>query len=106
MARFEDLWQSLLQHGSSNYKRAAAEAEWNSYSPEQQQQIYTTICQKLEQNKFVHYDPVQAIRDNIRKLAPKQLSYQEYYARFGTTEEQDGWKMTNPTGNKVIYVKQ
>ena len=24
---------------------------------------------------------------------------------FGTTEERDGWKQVNPTGQKVIYVK-
>ena len=34
------------------------------------------------------------------------MSYEQYYAKFHTTLEQDGWKMENPTGNKVIYVKQ
>ncbi len=33
------------------------------------------------------------------------LSYAEYYKRFGTTKERDGWQMANPTGQKVIYVK-
>jgi len=33
------------------------------------------------------------------------LSFNDYYAKFGTTEERDGWKMENPTGQKVIYVK-
>ena len=38
---------------------------------------------------------------------PRQqtLTFKEYYARFGTTLEQDGWHMTNPTGQQVIYVK-
>lgn len=34
------------------------------------------------------------------------LSYNEYYKQYGTTEERDGWKMTNPTGQRVIYVKE
>ena len=38
---------------------------------------------------------------------PRQqtLSFNDYYARYGTTEPQDGWHMENPTGQKVIYVK-
>ena len=35
----------------------------------------------------------------------QKMSYREYYARYGTTEERDGWKMENPTGQQVIYVK-
>ena len=34
-----------------------------------------------------------------------QMSYAAYYAKYGTTEERDGWKMANPTGQQVIYVK-
>ena len=34
-----------------------------------------------------------------------QMSYKDYYAKYGTTEERDGWKMANPTGQKVIYIK-
>ena len=33
------------------------------------------------------------------------LSFADYYARFGTTEPINGWQMTNPTGNQVIYIK-
>lgn len=106
MAKFEDLWQSLLLHGSSSYKRAAAEEEWNRYSTEQQQQIYDTICRKLEHNKFVHYDPVQAVRDNARKQSVKQMSFRDYYARYGTTEEKDGWRrIFLPELRKTIYEK-
>lgn len=34
------------------------------------------------------------------------ISFDEYYKEFGTTVEQNGWKMINPTGNKVQYIKQ
>ena len=33
------------------------------------------------------------------------LSYKQYYARYGTTMELDGWKMENPTGQQVVYIK-
>ena len=34
-----------------------------------------------------------------------QMSYKDYYAKYGTTEPRDGWQMANPTGQQVIYVK-
>ena len=34
-----------------------------------------------------------------------EMSYDAYYGKYGTTEERDGWKMENPTGRQVIYVK-
>ena len=40
-----------------------------------------------------------------RKQPPQVLSYAAYYARYHTTEERDGWKMENPTGQQVIYVR-
>ncbi|MBR4431930.1 MAG: hypothetical protein IKS76_01870 [Paludibacteraceae bacterium] len=43
---------------------------------------------------------------DFRKPRQEVLSFNEYYARYGTTEPQDGWHMENPTGQKVIYVKQ
>ena len=33
------------------------------------------------------------------------LSFNEYYKLYGTTAERDGWKMTNHTGNQVIWVR-
>ena len=41
-----------------------------------------------------------------RQRPPRVLSYAAYYARYHTTEERDGWKMANPTGQQVIYVKE
>ena len=42
---------------------------------------------------------------DFRVKRQQTLSFAEYYAKFGTTELRDGWKMENPTGEKVIYVK-
>jgi hypothetical protein len=52
----------------------------------------------------VHYNPVLALRDNApKKRLPQTLTYRDYYARYGTTEEQDGWKMVKPKEGNVYY---
>ena len=77
---------------------------WESLNPQQQQQIYDTIRSKLQARKFVHYDPVQAIRDNTPKV--QIISADEYYRRYQTQANQDGWVRTFlPEQHKTIYVK-
>ena len=66
---------------------------------------FKDIRKKLEKKRFVHYDPLRAIQENAQALQSQTLSYADYYARYHTTEPRDGWRMANPTGNKVIYVK-
>ena len=78
---------------------------WDSLPIDKQRIIYRTIRNKKLENKFVDFNPLLAIRNNIPITRQQILSYADYYARYGTTEEKDGWKMANPTGQKVIYVK-
>jgi hypothetical protein len=105
MNDFQQLWALLRQHGSSAKRETECTALWATYPPDLQQRIYATIRTKLEQGKFVHYDPVRALEENARPPRQQTLSYADYYARYHTTEARDGWQMANPTGNKVIYVK-
>ena len=106
MNDFQQLWALLRQHGSSAKRETECAAKWATYPPEMQQRIYNAIRSKLEQGKFVHYDPVRALEENARPPRQQTLSYADYYARYHTTEPRDGWQMANPTGQKVIYVKQ
>ena len=77
---------------------------WESFTAQQQQYIYTTIRSKLQTGKFVHYDPVKAIRDNAPKA--QTISADEYYRRYGTQTNHDGWVRTFlPEQQKTIYVK-
>ena len=80
---------------------------WESFPPEKQQEVFLKIEKKKLEKKFVDYNPLLAIRNNSIEHPKTQqtLSFAEYYARFGTTEEQGGWHMENPTGQQVIYVK-
>ena len=97
------------QTGNGMCRTAKRETEcaalWSTYPPEMQQRIYNTIRTKLEQKKFVHYDPLRAMEENARLPRQQTLSYADYYARYHTTEPRDGWQMVNPTGDKVIYIK-
>ena len=105
MSYFTELWALLRQHGSSSKLETECAALWASYTPDMQQRIYESIRTKLAQGRFVHYDPLRAIRENAQARRQQTLSYAEYYKRYGTTEPRDGWKMANPTGQKIIYVK-
>ena len=79
---------------------------WNSFSSERQDFIFRTIQEKKERKMFVDYNPLFAIQKNSTPPEPQKLSFADYYAKYGTTEEKDGWHMVNPTGNKVMYVKR
>lgn len=105
MITFDTLWQHLADHGSSPRNRAEASLLWDRLTPEQQQRLFDTICAKLRQNRFVHYDPVRAILENTRTTPPSQLSYGEYYSTYRTTEPKDGWRMTKDSNGKIIYIK-
>ena len=103
---FDYLWQLLYNHGATTTKKADCARLWDTYTPEQQHQLCRTIHNKLQQHKFVQYDPIRAMKENVHQQHQQQLSYADYYARYGTTIPQDGWKMINPTGQRVIYVKE
>ena len=108
MVPFEQIWSVLYNHGASQKQQEGTQRFWCTLTPEQQQRAFTTITTKLREGKFVWYDPIRALKEALRQgRTEKQqiLSYAEYYAKYGTTEEKDGWKMANPTGEKVVYVR-
>ena len=92
MIEFNKIWSLLYNHGASERYKDDCARLWESYTPVQQQQIFDTISDKLQQDRFVHYNPLRAIRENYRPAQQQTLSYNEYYKRFGTTEEVQGWK--------------
>ena len=105
---FEAMWALLSPQGEFKRRRGACERLWQGYEAARQETIYKKIAGKLQRGEFVHQNPYFAIEDNAIEPMPQReiLSFNDYYAKYGTTEERDGWKMENPTGNKVIYVKQ
>ena len=104
MKTFNDIWQLLSPKVEYANRMKACYELWISLTENQQDTIFDAISEKLAKGKFVDYNPLFAIKNHCRQRS-QTLSFNDYYNRYGTTEERDGWKMTNPTGNCVIYVK-
>ena len=105
MTSFDFLWQLLESHGVIPNKRAEAARLWSTFSLEEQRRIYSSIRDKIRVGKFVNYNPVLAIRNN--KTMNQVLSADEYYRRYGTQANQDGWVRTFlPKQQKTIYIKK
>ena len=107
MIIFEEIWMLLNPQGEFKRRRGARERLWPGYDAARQESIYKKIAGKLQRGEFVNQNPYFAIEDNAMEPMPRRetLSFNDYYNRYGTTEERDGWKMENPTGNQVIYVR-
>lgn len=113
---FTAFWQQL--HLSPTFdtrgRYESCLAKWNRWDDAKRLRIAQQIAAKQQKGEFVHPNPCFAMDDAAQQDEIQQaksqsrtrtLSYRDYYARYGTTEEQDGWKMANPTGQQVIYVK-
>ena len=99
---FNNYW--TLIGGDTNFadRKEAAEKAWSLCAPEKQQ----AIIQWLQTHgRYPGRNPYFFILD-FQTRRRQTMTYEQYYAKYHTTLETDGWKMENPTGNKVIYVKQ
>ena len=116
---FNDLWQ-LLQPSETFDTRGRFEscfARWNRWDPAKRTRIYEQIAAKRQKGGFIHPNPCFALDDAAQedetqqaraavRRQPQTLSYADYYTRYGTTEECDGWKRQYlPDQQKTIYVK-
>ena len=108
MTSFDFLWQLLESHGVVSSYKAECARLWDTYNLEQQRAIYRSIRDKLRAGKFVNYNPVKAVRENApKKRPPLILTMNDYYARYGTTEEQDGWRREyRPDEQRTVYIKE
>ena len=110
----QQLWQllqpSMVFDTRGRYEKC--QLIWEALDEAQHQRIYNSIAAKKQNGEFVHPNPCFALDDAMQddectQAKKKQtMTFAEYYAMYNTTEERDGWKMTNPTGEKVIYVKR
>ena len=108
MITFFEMWTVL--EPKSEYANLFVHCKqlWDSWTPDKQEEVFLKIEKKKTEHKFVDYNPLLALRNNaFERPKPQQtLSFNEYYMRYGTTLEQDGWKQANPTGHQVIYVRE
>ena len=100
---FETYWTLMRPNLLFENRKEAARNEWDKY-PEKQKPI---IAWLQKRGAYPNRNPFFFIQDfKVQQVRQQTLTFREYYARFGTTLEQDGWRMTNPTGQQVIYVKE
>ena len=98
---FEQYW--TLIGGDVNFanRKEAARTAWYAH-PDKHEAILKWL---QVHGRYTGRNPYFFILDFQSRVRQQILSFNDYYARYGTTEERDGWKMANPTGQKVIYVK-
>ena len=104
MIEFNEYWTSFAPDAEYANRRNATERLWDSLPEEKQTSIMAWLDSHRPPEKR---NPYFFIVD-FHEEKPKQetLSYNEYYKRYGTTEEQDGWRRVFlPEEHKTIYVK-
>ena len=98
---FETYWTLIGGDVNFSDRKTAAEKIWSLCAPEKRQAIIEWL---QRHGRYPGRNPYFFILD-FQVKRRQTLTFAQYYGRYGTTEERDGWKMANPTGNKVIYVK-
>lgn len=98
---FENYWELFSPDAEYANRRSAAQRLWAQCKTDRQQAIIDWL--KAGKPKCTN-NPYFFIQD-FQMPKRQTLSFAEYYARYGTTSETDGWHMENPTGQQVVYVK-
>ena len=106
MTSFEYLWELLEPKKEYEPVRKRCLLLWDSFPLEKQRWTYRTIRDRKKEHLFVDFNPLFAIERFSKEPQRQTLSFNDYYAKFGTTEEQNGWRRVFlPDKQKTIYVK-
>ena len=106
MNSFDYLWTLLEPKKEYEPVRNRCLLLWNTFTLEQQRRIYQIIRNRKKEHLFVDYNPLFAIERFSRAPQKQTLSFNDYYIRFGTTEEKDGWRRVFlPEKQTTIYIK-
>ena len=101
MENFELFWELFDPDPEFNNRSRACRQLWEQKG-EQQQAIIDFLKSGKQRSSRNPYYFLADFR--IRR---QTLSFNDYYAKYGTTEERDGWIRTFlPEQQKTIYVKQ
>ena len=106
MIDFNLYWQAMNPLPKYDNRKMAAREEWNAH-PEKHQAIMTWL---QKHGDYPDRNPFFFIRDfTLPRTEVQTLSFNEYYAKYRTTEEQGGWKMVKPKQQgdpPVHYIKE
>ena len=84
----DKVWQALVEHGSSRKSEEAVRRFWATLSPKQKQTAANNIPRKVREGKYVQYNPIQAIKENIRSYQmpePENLNMTSKYNKLERT---------------------
>ena len=102
MENFETFWALFNPDPEFNNRQRACRALWEQKGKQQQAILDFLKSGKQRSSPNPYY-----FLADFREQPKQILSYADYYARFGTTEETDGWQRQYlPDQQKTIYVKQ
>ena len=106
MTSFDYLWELLEPKKEYEPVRKRCLRLWETFTLAKQRTIYRTIRDRKKEHLFVDYNPLFAIERFSKGPQRQTLSFGDYYAKFGTTEEQNGWRRVFlPKQQKTIYIK-
>ena len=100
---FDNYWTLISPSHDFDNRYDAAKAEWEAH-PEKQEPIIRWL---KKHGAYPGRNPYFFIQDwQVKPPRRQVLSFKEYYARYNTTEERDGWKRVHlENEQKTIYVK-
>ena len=79
------VWKALVEHGSSRKSEEAVRRFWATLSPKQKETAANNIPRKVREGKYVQYNPIQAIKENIRSYQmpePENLNRNPKYKQL------------------------
>lgn len=82
------VWKALVEHGSSRKSEEAVRRFWATLSPKQKETAANNIPRKVREGKYVQYNPIQAIKENIRSYQmpePENLNRNPKYKQLEPT---------------------
>ena len=101
MENFDLFWELFNPDPEFNNRRRACRQLW-----EQKGELQQVILAFLKSGKQRSSTNPYYFLADFRVRPQQTLSYADYYARFGTTEELEGWKRQFlPNEQRTIYVK-
>ena len=107
MRTFFEIWTLLEPKAEYANLFGHCKRLWETWPADKQDEVFLKIEKKKIEKRFVDYNPLLALRNNANESSKRRetMTFAQYYARYDTTAETDGWHMENPTGNQVIYVR-
>ena len=99
---FENYWALFCPDAEFGNRRAATQLQWEHCSQKKKQAIITWLSANKPKTSRNPYFFVLDFRE------PKQqeMSYADYFRRYNTTEERDGWhRKYLPEEQRTIYIK-